>query len=197
MTSLRDQGLAQDQEDGISEWERNLYNNVTPIERATPGWKSEFDRLRERVREVEGQLTATARDRDGAIAEAARKEALVQRLEQLHRTQINAITDTLHREANRRDYCTDFDEIMSSMGLAERQFAYRVQVSREVTQTGWVTITAAATVDIADEVIETYRRNQDSGDIEWDDPEAGRPAELTVEDSGTDDREPVYLDGND
>ena len=53
----------------------------------------------------------------------------MQAIRQNHAQWIDRITRTLHEEADNRDYCSEFDDVMESMGLARRTKPYQVTIS--------------------------------------------------------------------
>lgn len=104
---------------------------------------------------------------------------------------IDAIVERAHEEANERDWCSDYDDIIEELGLPSRQRSYTVETVVNLSIQVSVPVTAKnaddavdrvdrdlSDSDIADAVNEYLERNGgsiDSGDIENRD---ARDAEL-------------------
>ncbi|MEV8372995.1 hypothetical protein AB0P21_09675 [Kribbella sp. NPDC056861] len=79
------------------------------------------------------------------------------------------VAERLHTEANDRNYCEDFDDIMAAIGLPRREYDYDVEV--DVTTTTRVVVRARGT-DVEDamqnvegsEVREAFRHSERRGD---------------------------------
>jgi hypothetical protein len=86
---------------------------------------------RQQRKEIQARLTTTGE----RLAEAQRQ----------HERRLEAITEVLHREANSRQYCGEFDEVMEEMGLRPRERDFDVTVYVRLERT----ITVSATSEDA------------------------------------------------
>lgn len=106
------------------------------------------------LRSINSQLADHIHELQQSLDEARETYAVSQRALQSLRTEFDdfkrRITERMHREADRRDWCSEYDDIMEEMGLPRRNRGWDVEVRVEATFNRSIT---AADADRAEQLV--------------------------------------------
>lgn len=125
----------------------NLLTKVSELQQALGTQEHDLGEVRRQLQEKDNEVVQQRIDLHNLREAAARHEAWKERL-----------VERLHREANDRDYCDEFDQIMRELGLPGRKKDYSVEFFVQVRITG--TVSAEDYSDAQDEA-EELRQDED------------------------------------
>lgn len=137
--------------------------------RAKKEFISDYDRMKNRVAELESENQSLIEQRDRAVEGVETRERRIEALRNLQARRLHDITIAAHEQAQEKEYCSEFDRFMQECGLEPRHFTRRIQVKRVTTQYGYLDVefTAGQDEDWTDLCDEMLSNNEE--EIEWND----------------------------